>query len=66
MKLRIQTQYLQYGDIVGSREVIKYVVLASIKFPSSKVEIGLVSAKGFRQAYWGRYTMITVERPERD
>lgn len=64
-KLRVQAQHLQPGDVVGSGEVCKGVVLASIKFPSSKVEVMLVSDKGFRNPIWGKYTMINVERAEK-
>lgn len=62
MKLKVQAQHLQIGDITGSGETVKYIVLASTKFPSSKIEVGLVSAKGARTSYWGKYTEINVER----
>jgi predicted NodU family carbamoyl transferase len=69
MKLKVQAQHLQPGDIVGSGEKIAQVIRASTKFPSSKVMIILSdNGRGMRDidrvTYWGKYTMINVERPE--
>ena len=62
MKLRVQAQHLQPGDIVGSGEVIERIVLSSISFPSTKVMIVLSNGERQRSSYWGKYTMINVER----
>lgn len=64
MKIKVQAQHLQLGDIVGSGEKVKALIRASIMFPASKVEIFLISAKGMRQVYWGKYTLINVERKD--
>lgn len=60
MKLRIQAQHLQPGDIVGSAEKVLNVIVNSISHPSSKVRV--VTDK--RMPLWGKYTMINVEREE--
>ena len=59
-KLKVQAQHLQPGDIVGSGEKIIRVVQNSTKFPSSKVLVELES----RIRYWGKWTVIGVERAE--
>lgn len=61
MKLKIQAQHLQPGDIVGSGEIIKGVVANSIYLPKSKVNV--ITDK--RSCHWGKYTMINVEREEK-
>ncbi len=63
MKLRIQAQHLQPGDIVGSGETIAAVIVNSISHPSSKVRVVLESGNDQRSSLWGKYTMINVERP---
>lgn len=63
MKLRIQAQHLQPGDIVGSGERISGITTSSTKFPADKIEIVLTKeGYGTRISYWGKYTMINVER----
>ena len=43
MKLRVQAQYLQAGDIVGSGEVVKSITVNSTQWPSNKIcKIGIV------------------------
>lgn len=61
MKLKIQAQHLQPGDIVGSGEV---VVSASrgIGTPVSKVDIWVEKDGKKRYTIWGKYTTINVER----
>lgn len=58
MKLRIQAQHLQPSDIVGSGEVVRQITISSIHWPSNKVQLKFDS----RISYWGKYTMINVER----
>lgn len=58
MKLRIQAQHLQPGDIVGSGEIIKQVFANSIHWPTNKVYV----RTNKRDTYWGKCTMINVER----
>lgn len=60
MKLKVQAQHLQPGDIVGSGEVVKGVYIHSTKWPSNKVCVEV----GKRAVLWGKYTMINVERKE--
>lgn len=60
-KLRIQAQHLQRGDIVGSGEVVKQVIVNSISHPSNKVKVTLFK-NDQRTVLWGKYTIINVER----
>lgn len=66
MKLRIQAQHLQPGDIVGSGAYVTKVIINSINWPSNKVKVGLTDALTLhdRNVLWGKYTMISVERME--
>jgi hypothetical protein len=64
MKLRIQAQHLQPGDIVGSGEVVEAIRSAGLDLPKGKSMVVLSNAKGSRTSYWGKYTMIGVERNE--
>lgn len=68
MKLKVQAQHLQPGDVVGSGEVISSVQ-AGIATPKGKVEVRLRKPTGMmdwtRSSYWGKYTMIYVERAEK-
>lgn len=64
MKLKVQAQHLQPGDIVGSGEEIDGVGINSTQWSSNKVYVRLASAKGFRGVLWGKYTMINVERAD--
>ena len=64
MKLKVQAQHLQPGDTAAGGKILS-VIINSIHWPSSKVFITIENAKGFiRSAYWGKYTMINVERNE--
>ncbi len=65
MKIKVQAQHLQVGDIVGSGEKVTGVILNSIKWPSNKVYIELLDDAGLRSVLWGKYTMINVERIEK-
>lgn len=62
MKLKVQAQHLQPGDIVGSGEKVLSVIVDSIHWPSSQVCVRLEK----RDAMWGKYTMINVERANAD
>ena len=74
VKLRVQAQHLQPGDIVGSGAKVIQVVISSIHWPSSKVQVQLhypnkavVEYDPNRVdsvSYWGKYTQIGVERNE--
>lgn len=64
MKLRVQAQHLQPGDIVGSGEVVKAVTIRSLRMPSNKVAVTLFK-NNQRTVQWGKYTMINVERKEK-
>jgi hypothetical protein len=63
MKLKVQAQHLQPGDIVGSGEKVVRVS-AGVRTPRGKVDVVLDSADFHRCAVWGRYTMIGIERVE--
>lgn len=62
-KMRVQAQHLQPGDIVGSGEVVKQVILNSLRWPSNKVSVTLFK-NNQRTVLWGKYTMINVERKD--
>lgn len=67
MKLRIQAQNLQAGDIVGSGEKVIRTIINSTQWPSNKILVELEKLEGEqngwrRNCYWGKYTMINVER----
>lgn len=68
MKLRIQAQYLQPGDIVGSGEVVNKVIINSTQFRPDKVMVELYKGPNGavvgRQVLWDKYTMINVKREE--
>lgn len=61
MKLRVQAQHLQPGDIVGSGEVVKAITIRSLRMPSNKVAVTLFK-NNQRTVQWGKYTVIPVER----
>lgn len=65
MKTVVQAQHLQSGDIVGSGEVVRQVIVNSIQFPSNKVKVTLFK-NNQRTVLWGKYTMINVERKDND
>lgn len=60
MKLKVQAQHLQPGDIVGSGEIIEYMAINSVRWPSNKIYV----RTNKRAAMWGKYTMINIERAE--
>ena len=67
MKIKVQAQHLQNGDIIGSGEKVHRLVVSSIHWPSNKVCVTLEKIEGMRSgnkrtAYWGKHTMINVER----
>lgn len=72
MKMRVQAQNLLPGDVVGSGEVIAGVTVSSIHWPSNKVCVHLARDSGdpervsLRNAYWGKHTMINIDRPSTD
>lgn len=63
MKLKLQAQHLQVGDIVGSGEKVVHVS-AGVRTPKGKVDIMLknLNTEQGRWSQWGKYTMINVER----
>lgn len=63
MKLKVQAQHLQPGDVVGSGEIVSSVS-AGTRTPKGKVEVCLDRGPAFRMAIWGKYTMINIERAE--
>ncbi len=66
MKLKVQAQHLQPGDVVGSGDCVDTITINSIKWPSSKVYIELKKVNGdIRGVFWGKYTEINIERPEK-
>lgn len=66
MKMSVQAQHLQPGDIVGSGETVNHVTISSIHWPSNKVRISLESkGSGISSRLWGKYTKINIERPEK-
>jgi len=65
MKIRVQAQHLQPGDIVGSGEIVQHVTIRSLHMPSAKVAVTLKKDGHQRTVQWGKYTQIGVERMER-
>ena len=63
-KLKVQAQHLQPGDIVGSGEDVCQIQVNGINIPIGKVFVGLNKNGRFRSSFWGKYTMINVERVE--
>lgn len=63
MKLKVQAQYLQIGDRVGSGEIVEYVG-AGIRTPKGCVDVVVSKAGKKRSAYWRKYSMINIERLE--
>ena len=73
MKLRVQAQHLQVGDVVGSGEEISRIDISSIHWPSHKVCITLIKPNPMdkeqcllRRVLLGKHTMINVTREARD
>lgn len=73
MKLKVQAQHLQPGDIVGSGEKVQKVIVNSISLPSNKCWVYLENPNmilgekepQLRISQWGKYTIINVERNEK-
>lgn len=70
MKIKVQAQHLQPGDIVGSGERIGNIICSSTQFPSNKICVQLIKYANsdheiVRSTLWGKYTMINVERAEK-
>lgn len=69
MKMKVQAQYLQPGDVVGSDEKVHSVITGSIQWSSSKCLVRLVSKNDpaliGRERLWGKYTEINIERTEK-
>lgn len=74
MKIKVQAQHLQSGDVVGSGETVVQCY-DSLANPPGKITVALrrtirdkngqsLGTKE-RSSYWGKYTMINAERPER-
>lgn len=57
MKIKVQAQHLQPGDMVSSGEKVEHVSAGTLT-PKGKVDVWLDT----RMACWGKYTMINVER----
>jgi len=64
VKLCIQAQYMQIGDIVGSGEKVVDIVRASIHFSSSKIMVTLNNGVRNRTSYWNKYITISVDRED--
>lgn len=63
MKLRIQAQHLQPGDIVvGSGEKVLDTIINTVNLPSNKIWVKLETKDSFRCVQWGKYTMINIQR----
>jgi len=62
MKIKVQAQHLQIGDIVGSGEKVINIVRRSIRMSSSKVAVTLKKDGHQRTVQWGKYTQINIER----
>ena len=66
MKTRVQAQYLQIGDIVGSGEKVIALTEGSLRMSSSKVAVTLKKDGRQRTVQWGKYMAIGVERITND
>ena len=69
MKLKVQAQHLQLGDVVDSGEKVAKVFISDRLWPSNKVCVCLTKPNKMdqvilRRILWGKYTMINVERAE--
>ena len=67
MKLKVQAQHLQLGDIVGSGEKVVRTYILTDKMSKGKVGVQLIKYQNSdhefsRCVHWGKYTMINVER----
>lgn len=62
MKMKVQAQHLQYGDVLGSGEIIKNVIVNSLYLPKGKVTV----ITNYRSCHWGKYTQINIDRPDKN
>lgn len=62
MKMRVQAQHLQPGDIVGSGEIVAHIIGRALRLPSNKISVTLKKDGKQRTVYWSKYTEIGVER----
>ena len=60
--MKVQAQHLQPGDVVGSGEAIKVIIINSTQWPTNKVMVVLTTGNKDRSTLWGKYTMINVKR----
>lgn len=65
MKIKVQAQHLQPGDIVGSGEVVFQITLNSTQWKANKCYVALEKDGRARGVLWGKYTQITIDRPEK-
>lgn len=65
MRIRVQAQYLQSGDVVGSGETVAAITVNSTQWPTGKIYIALEKHGRIRGTFWGKYTMINAERTEK-
>ena len=77
MKIRVQAQHLELGDIVGSGETVIGVTVRSLRMPFNRVAVTLkhttknsnnIFGEGKttqRTMQWGRYMELDVERMEK-
>lgn len=63
MKIKVQAQHLQPGDIVGSGEKVIRIITRSLHMPSNKVAVTLFK-NNQRTVLWGKFTLIGVERKD--
>ena len=62
MKLKVQAQHLQPGDIVGSGEKVVFAINDHLK--PKQTEVRLEKNGKQRTGFWGKYTTINIERNE--
>jgi len=60
MKMKVQAQHLQPGDVIGSGEVVQSVIRNSLSWTSKQCLVRLDK----RDTLWGKYTLINVERAD--
>lgn len=60
MKMRIEAQQLQPGDVVG----ISQDIVQKVEVKPNYVYIELLDDAGLRSVKWYRYDIIHIERPD--